>query len=476
MNNHSDTNTHNKRDQPAENAESTQLDITNSSPDEQSISSNFDPTVPKHVILLSVDALRADHLGCHGSHRDVSPTIDRLAAAGVRFAHAYSPSSHTREAIPALLSGQYPSVATTDRFRRDTQTIGHLLQGTTARSAGIHSNPFVSEGFGFGDGFDQFDDDMLAGGHRVTALAQRAVDKLRNRHYARAETVTDRGVEFLESQAVKGGRPTFSWLHYMDVHGPYEPPTEFRQQYVSAPISDAEAARLYNRAISEPESISERERQLLIDLYDAEIAYVDSNIARLLEELSQRGIRDETLILLTADHGEAFGEPGYYEHPRFLPRELTHVPLIATGAGVHRQETTHAPVSTVDIVPTVTEVFDVEYSGPGKSLAVTAEQPDPDRVVFAQARGEGDDASLRRYAGYRAEDVVHATVNTKTGEREFDQDVQLTLKTRVNTHIDTDGYTTADNEHSNADSAGQPAESTAEDELSHRLRALGYVE
>ncbi|WP_136601235.1 sulfatase [Salinigranum halophilum] len=477
MSSHPGPDTANDSHQTAETTESTVHSTTEDLSHKGSTTTGFDATEPNHVILLSIDALRADHLGCHGYHRDTSPTVDRLSADGIRFSRAYSPSSHTREAVPALLSGQYPSVATTDRFRRNAQTIGHLLQGTTARSAGIHSNPFVSEGFGFGDGFDHFDDDMLAGGHWLTALAQRAVDKLRNRHYARAETVTNRGIEFLQSQAIEGGRPTFTWLHYMDVHGPYEPPAEFRRKYVGDRVTDAEAAQLYKRAIAEPDSLTNREQQRLIDLYDAEIRYLDANIGRLLDELSRLGIRDETLIILTADHGEAFGEHGYYEHPRFLPHELTHVPLIATGAGVRPRKAIRAPVSTLDVAPTVAEVFGVEYTGPGRSLAATAARPDPDRVVFAQARGEGEDAGIHRYAGYRGGSVAYADVDTETGERTFDAGIQLSLQTNLNAHINADGYTVAtDAGRSEGGEAEWTTGDDAEDDVAHRLRALGYAE
>ncbi len=475
MTSHSDADTDTGRIHPAENAQSAHAPETEFSPAEQSRESIFDPTAAKHVILLSIDALRADYLGCYGSPRDLSPTIDRLATAGIRFDRAYSPSSHTREAVPALLSGQYPSVATTDNYRLDSPTIATSLQGTPARSAGIHSNPFVSEGFGYGDGFDHFDDDMLAGGHPLTALAQRAIDKLRDRHYARAETVTDRGVEFLRSQAVTGGRPTFTWLHYMDVHGPYKPPAEFQSRYVGDQNGNPDPTQLYERAIREPGSISQRDRQLLVDLYAAEIASLDTSIARLLEELTQLGIRDETLLLLTADHGEAFGEPGYYEHPRFLPDVLTHVPLIATGAGVSSRPTVESPVSTLDIAPTIAEAFGVDYRGPGTSLAATAHQPDPDRVVFAQARGEGEDDAIRRYASYRAGGTAHAQVNTATGDPEVDAEEDPAGTSLLTDHIEADGYPAKGGEPAPAGGEQTTADGV-EEHVSHRLQALGYTE
>ncbi len=475
MTSHPDRDTDAGRVRPAEDAQSTHAPETERSPDKHCRGPTFDPTAATHVILLSIDALRADYLGCHGSSRDLTPTLDRLATAGIQFDRAYSPSSHTREAVPALLSGQYPSAATTDNYRLDSPTIATSLQGTPVRSAGIHSNPFVSEGFGYGDGFDHFDDDMIAGGHPLTALAQRATDKLRGRHYARAETVTDRGVEFLRSQAVTGGRPTFTWLHYMDVHGPYEPPAEFQSRYLEDLNGNPDPARLYERARREPHSISQRDRRLLIDLYAAEIASLDASIARLLEELTRLGIKDETLLLLTADHGEAFGEPGYYEHPRFLSDVLTRVPLIVAGAGVSSRPAVDSPVSTLDIAPTIAKAFDVDYRGPGTSLAATAIQPDPDRVVFAQARGEGEDDAIRRYASYRAGGTVHAQVNTSTGNRKVDAEEDPAGTSLLIDHIETDGYPAKGGEPDPA-SGEQTAADGVEERVSHRLQALGYTE
>ena len=435
--------------------------------------SAFDTTAPEHVVLVSVDALRADHLGCHGYHRDTSPTIDAFAAAGTRFSRAHSPSSHTREAVPSLLSGQYPSVATTDGFRRDTPTIGKLLQGTTARSAGIHSNPFVSEGFGFADGFDHFDDDMFIGSHWLTALAQRALDKVRNRHYARAETITDRGLSFLESQAVDGSRSTFTWLHYMDVHGPYEPPEQFRKRYGADPISSRDAAKLYKQAIKRPESITADQRQQLIDLYDAELRYFDASFRQLLTGLQRLGIADETLILLTADHGEAFGEHGYYEHPRQLPHELTHVPLIAAGAGVGSQHVVETPVSTMDVVPTVASVFDVSYDGPAISLSQTVDNPNADRVVFAQARGEGEATGTQRYAAYQLGGTAHAKVDSETGDCTIESGARQALAGSLREHVGSHGYR---NQGSTDERRAESGHGSEENDVEHRLRALGYVE
>ncbi|ELY63486.1 sulfatase [Natrinema versiforme JCM 10478] len=109
---------------------------------------------PDNVILLSADALRADHLSCYGYHRDTSPVLDELANESIRFTQAYSASSHTREAVPALLTGEYPDVAIDSNYRLATDTIASQLSEEGFATSSFHSNPFVSRVYGFDSGFD----------------------------------------------------------------------------------------------------------------------------------------------------------------------------------------------------------------------------------------------------------------------------------------------------------------------------------
>ncbi|MFB6185792.1 MAG: sulfatase-like hydrolase/transferase, partial [Halobacteriaceae archaeon] len=125
----------------------------------------------ENIILLSADALRADHLSCYGYHRDTSPALDEFAEESIRFTNAYSVSSHTREAIPALLTGKYPDVAIDSNYNLTTDTIASTLSDEGFATAGFHSNPFASRAYGFDQGFDVFDDDLHLGQHKLIALA-----------------------------------------------------------------------------------------------------------------------------------------------------------------------------------------------------------------------------------------------------------------------------------------------------------------
>ncbi|EMA58387.1 sulfatase [Halorubrum lipolyticum] len=415
---------------------------------------------PRNVVLLSADALRADHLSSYGYHRETSPVLDDLAEEAIRFENAYSASSHTREAVPALLTGEYPDVAVDDGYRLATETVASTLSEEGFATAGFHSNPFVSRAYGFDEGFDHFDDDLHLGQHKLVALAQRAWDKLRNRHYARAEEINERSLSWLDS--VDDDEPFFLWNHYMDTHGPYEPPGEYATLYADESVSGREAQSLYQRAIKDPESITDDERELLIDLYDAEIRYNDAKIGEFLEALRERDLLEESLLIVTADHGDAFGEHGYYEHPRYLHDEITKVPLYVRPPG-GRGEEVATTASTLDVAATIEAIVGVDEAGDGVSLF--EEFPD-DRTVFCQARGEDEHSHLRRYASRIAGGKCFCERDRESGTIEFGGCAGSALREELEEHVDERVRV------ENGESVEDDGE--VDEEIERRLDALGY--
>lgn len=420
------------------------------------------------VILLSIDALRADHCSYQGYERETTPVLDRLAETELAFTHAISASSHTREAVPALLTGRYPDEATDSSYNLATDTIAPRLSESGFRTAGFHSNPFVSRAYGFDRGFDTFDDDLRLGSHRFVALAQRLLDKLRNRHYARAGTINDRSFDWLDS-IDNQDRPFFCWNHYMDVHGPYEPFEDYRELFHDEPVSDREAQRLYKRSIRDPESITTEERETLIDLYDAELRYTDEQIGVLLDRLDARGLLDDTLVIITADHGDAFGEHGYYEHPRYLHDGLVHVPLIVRHPA-NAGKTCDEPVSTLDVVPTVLDyVGRLDSTLPGRSLLDIANDPESfvDRRIFSQVRGRKENEHLRRFRAFSADDHHSITYDTNLERMDDDEPAtRTTLENDLREHV-THRLETVDRDQATDDGS-------ASEEVESRLEALGY--
>jgi len=416
-----------------------------------------------NVVLLTVDALRADHLAWHGYERETSPTIDRLAEEGVVFQNAYSASSHTREALPALLTGRYPDRAVSDGFALAATSVAERLGDHGLRTGGFHSNPYASRAYGFDAGFDRFHDDLYLGNHRLLALAQRLVDKLRNNHYERATSLNDRAVDWLDAS----DEPSFLWAHYMDAHGPYEPPAEYQRLFREEAVAPGRAKDLYQIAVTE-DDCSAAERRTLIDLYDAEIRYLDAALDSLFERLDAAGLLETSLVIITADHGDAFGEHGYYGHPRYLHDELIHVPLIVLGPGVS-STTIDVPVSTIDVVPTILDSLGVDDSPevPGLSLFDVVDDPTAfeDRLVFSQARCT-DRPSIRRFAGrgqgegaQLERDMATGAVLSETGS---DGAVAPALRNQSARRLTMDA-----------------PDGTADDPpkaIEHRLEALGYLE
>jgi len=377
----------------------------------------------------------------------------------LRFSNSYSASANTREGVPALLTGKYSDVAIDESFKLDVDTVGNILSEEGFSTAAFHSNPYASRAFGMDRGFDRFDDDLHLGNHKLIALIQRALDKLRNRHYARANEINDRSLAWIDERE----SPFFLWNHYMDTHGPYEPPGEFRTKYAKREISDRDAQSLYRRAIKDPESITDDEQQLLIDLYDGEIRYNDEQIRVFLDELRKRDLIEDSLIIFTADHGDAFGEHGYYEHPRYLHPELTHVPLFVRPPG-GADKTIDVPASTLDVVATIEDAIGREGSGDGVSLLGSLPE---DRRVFSQVRGEDENIHIRRYAIRNRNDVVYCERDQNTEEIRFTNDSDQSLRDELREFVE---------ERVQIEKGMDTEDDEVNDEIERRLSALGYKE
>jgi len=273
------------------------------------------------VLLITLDTVRADHIGAYGYAKASTPALDRLAREGVRFADATSQAPLTGPAHAAIVTGRYPA-----RFGvRDNAstpippsatTIAQLFKSHGYRTGGFVGAFILGPEYGFAKGFDTFDADFAHFDAGMKLQAQR-----------RAGDVADRAIAWLSPQPSAVSRqPFFAWIHFYDAHAPYEPPAPFKTRFAAAP-------------------------------YDGEIAYVDSAIGRLVAALETSGRLDDTLIIAIADHGEGLGEHGEAEHGLFLYESVLHVPWIMrlprhalAGTVVKTQ------VRSVDVLPTAAAI------------------------------------------------------------------------------------------------------------------------
>lgn len=342
----------------------------------------------KNIILLVVDALRRDHVSCYGYERETTPFLDEFAEENTKLENFWSTSSHTREAVPSMLTGLYPHKAINEKYELSEES---FVEDLDLESAAFHSNPFISRAYGYEEGFDKFHDGLNKGSNKLLRLGKRLLDKFLDNHYERAEKINNLSLEWIDSQ--EDG--FFLWNQYMDVHGPYEPPKEFRGTYQENPISDRKSQLLLQKARKNPNKLSDEQHQRLIDLYDEEIRYLDSKIKEFIEGLKESGLYEDSIIIITSDHGEAFGEDGFYEHPRKLSDGLLEIPFICKGLDIDEDITG----SLVDLYSILTDSSETD----GDNLVKASK----DRTVFSQVTEKRSETNT--YGAMRKKDSLYTS-------------------------------------------------------------------
>lgn len=319
-----------------------------------------------NIILITIDALRPDHLGCYGYERNTSPNIDRLAKEGVVFRNCFATSSNTVFASPGYHTGRYLGIKNKNigkfifmnNLDKKFNTLAEYLKKLGYYTVALPSsnNIFYRAGSGYEQGFDIYKNSN-------------------GRLKGHAKAMTDEIINFLNSRS--GNKPFFIWIHYMETHSPYTPPKEYLKIFEndrlyiendktlkSIPDNLESKNNFYSPWQSEGyiPAVFHKDKYKLnyykdkynlnyyIACYDAEIRHTDYHIGRLLEN-----IKDNTLIILTADHGESLGEHNvYFYHGNNIYDEVLHIPLIIKdNRDFQSGKRICTVVSSVDIVPTI---------------------------------------------------------------------------------------------------------------------------
>jgi len=324
------------------------------------------PEAP-NVLIVVLDTVRADHLSAYGYHRMTSPTIDRLAAGGILFERAYSTSSWTLPAHASLLTGLVPHDhgATTTRLGPESPTLPELLSSRGYRTAAFSANAmWFTRGHGFGRGFVTFGDLFQTPGDMVgRTLYGRMFDEyiapsvhlppLLGR--TTAVEINRAALSWLDSGT--SSVPFLLVLNYFDAHGPYEPPQPFRRQFSAGPNP---GGLLRSETLQQRPRLTREQLQSEIDAYDGGIAYLDDQLRQLGDELEERHLADDTITIVTSDHGESFGEHDLYTHRSALYLDLIHVPLVLQWPGrLPGGRRVDATVSIADLPSTVADLLDL---------------------------------------------------------------------------------------------------------------------
>ncbi|NLH47575.1 MAG: sulfatase [Myxococcales bacterium] len=332
----------------------------------------------RNVVLISVDTLRADHVGCYGYQPPTTPAVDRLAAEGVVFEQAYASSPWTLPSHASIFTGLYPRGHGADLVNKSLPlgavTLAEVLKDSGYRTGGVVCAPFLDTMYNFQQGFDVYDTELI--------------DGLDDPNASTAGEVTRRGLQYLRS--LKKG-PFFLFLHYWDPHHPYNPAKKYVDLFDPDYSGTVDGFNIRERTDMVP-GMDPRDLRHIVALYDGEIRATDEAIGAFLAELDQMGLRENTLVVLTSDHGEEFLEHGGRAHLVQCWQETIHVPLIMRIPWLKSKASRFAPpVSLVDLPNTILELVAAKKSLPennGISLAsaIVKGEALPDRRLLAETR------------------------------------------------------------------------------------------
>jgi arylsulfatase A-like enzyme len=353
-----------------------------------------------NIVVIAVDTLRSDHLGCYGYRRATSPNIDRLASQGLLFENCSSPGSWTIPSMMSMWTGLQPNAHgctnMSSTLPADVPTFPERLKESGYYCTAIVSNPLMNAKFGFGRGFDHYDDFSVFLDAEMKLLS---VDHAREAAGV-SELVTSplvtREAQSLLKKARGTGKPYFLFVHYFDPHDSYVPPPPYDKQFDAGNYSGPVTGRNLPAMRNAPPA--GRDLEKLIALYDGEIAHTDVQVGRLIEAIDAGDDASRTVTILVGDHGEAFGEHGALLHGENVFRETIAVPLVCRWPGVTgaaRREA--APVTLADVPVTLRELTGLDglsqTDGRSFAPALRGNALPADRVIIS------DQANRQSFAG-----------------------------------------------------------------------------
>jgi arylsulfatase len=344
------------------------------------------------LLLVTVDTLRADHLGAYGSTLELTPRIDALAAESLRFTASYAPASYTLPSIASVHTGRYPEelgiLANHNLFRGSSVTLAEILRLDGWRTGAAIGNYVLRRGTGIEIGFDEYDDTFSQ------------TEENRDQPERTADHTTDAALAVLDRLRAAPGAGIFLWVHYQDPHGPYLPPGDRRERYLAAALATEDGRlELPSFGINAVGAIPRY--QLVEDRHDVgfyragyagEVRFVDDELGRLFDALDERGLLETAAIVLTADHGESLGESNYwFSHGEFLSDALVRVPLLLRAPGI-APGVRHDVASLIDLLPTLTGLAGVAAGTQfdGRDLLATVADDAPGRAYLATLMGSAN--------------------------------------------------------------------------------------
>lgn len=400
------------------------------------------PKAPEHapnVLILVLDTVRAQDLSLHGYARETSPRLTQLAARGACFDRAISTVSWTLPSHASMFTGRYPYELFRDFDKMknidwqlplgpEYPTLAEHLAGRGYLTAGFVANwVYCDRVYGLDRGFLHYEDYQVSleqtakSAFLGLAFTRALLAAIEPQHVPARKDAAEVNNEFLGWLDRNPGRPFFAFLNYMDAHGPFVPPRGFADRFAGEKLPAPTTVRDFVLTGAGAEELMESRRR-----YDAGIAYLDMNVGQLIDDLERRKLLENTILIVTADHGEHFGEHGKTGHGYTLYMPVLHVPLVLCFPGkVPAGKRIPQVVSLRDLPATVCDLLDVEPGGvfPGESLARWWRPHSGAKTEAAFSNFDNHVARGNKYTPVHLRSLIdercHYLLNSENGAEEF---------------------------------------------------------
>lgn len=439
------------------------------------------PEPPPNVVVVVADTLRADRLGAYGNPRGLTPFLDTLAERGALFRSARATCSWTNPSVASILTSRHPYqhgiMSFTSTLQDDELTLAEALQRRGYATAGFSANYLINTELGFAQGFDRYSAVPVVEDGKPTSK--------------RAGEITAEALAWLD-QLPHGApaKPVFLYLQYMEPHVPYRPSSaSLAHVFGDRPQPSVQQASAFAFVGNMTNPLDPVRLAATREVYDATVHTLDESLRTLFHELERRGILEHALVIVTADHGQEFGDHGNIGHGYTLFGEVLHVPLLVLAPGRPAPAEIAAPVSLVDLAPTILDWVGgaAPPSFTGRSLRPLIERrtswtgwlrpaPAPQPLLAELTRTEELD---RRRRSPHTQAVIlgsHKLIAGIDGEREY-YDLAADPAERAPDALTAAQRATLEDARVTllAAAATQPAQPAAIDDATRdRMRALGY--
>ena len=327
-----------------------------------------------NVLLILVDTVTADHLGCYGYYRNTSPTIDSLAASGMIFMNCLAQSSWTLPGMVSIYTGLSERSHRCGHYNNilysldlEMPTVSTILQKQGYSTAGFVQSEFLGSDFGMEKGYDSF---WIRVSEGEAAMDSVTVDTLLS--YFSHNEITE---------------PFLATIHFYDPHSPYKPPIPFDTLFESSGIGGLDDRPADSVRWNDPAVVEHLEA-----MYDSEIRWTDNQLSRLFQNMREMGLLDNTLVIFIADHGEEFMEHGHTGHANNLYQETIHIPLIISGPGIEPGTVVLQNVGQFDVLPTILNYLNIPVPDHVEGINLFGAIPN-DRIIPSSGVVFGADAA-----------------------------------------------------------------------------------